>query len=393
MKLLWVKTDFLHPTTRGGQIRTLETLRRLHRNHEVHYVAFEDPAQPEGLARSSEYCTKAYPVPHRISNKTSPAFALQLTAGLFSRFPVAVSRYRSAAMLRQVETLLGQHKFDSVVCDFLFPALNIPRLDACVLFQHNVESMIWKRYVEHAAGLKKLYFALQAKRMLAYEGWVCRSVRKVVAVSEGDAETMRRIYGVARAYATPTGVDLDYFARPDTNRKLADLVFLGSMDWMPNIDGAVWFVREVLPLIHRQRPDCTLAIAGRRPSAEVTRLAESDKRIEVTGTIPDVRPWLFGSLVSIVPLRVGGGTRLKIYEAMAAKAPVVSTAIGAEGLDVADGENIYIADSPQRFAERCLALLDSAAERERLSAAAWNLVASKYSWDVVARSMEQLLFQ
>jgi glycosyltransferase involved in cell wall biosynthesis len=393
MKLLWVKTDFLHPTTRGGQIRTLETLRRLHRNHEVHYVAFDDPAQPEGLARSSEYCTKAYPVAHRVTDKTSPAFAVQLAAGLFARLPVAVSRYRSAAMRRQVEDLLGQQKFDSVVCDFLFPALNIPRLDACVLFQHNVESMIWKRYVDHAAGLKRLYFALQAKRMLAYEGEVCRSVRKVVAVSEADAETMGRLYGIARAYATPTGVDLDYFARPDASGKLADLVFLGSMDWMPNIDGVTWFVREVLPLIHRQRPDCTLAIAGRRPSAEVTRLADSDKRIDVTGTVPDVRPWLFGSLVSIVPLRVGGGTRLKIYEAMAAKAPVVSTAIGAEGLDVSDGENIYIANSPQLFAERCLALLDSAAERERLSAAAWNLVASKYSWDVAARIMEQLLFQ
>jgi glycosyltransferase involved in cell wall biosynthesis len=393
MKLLWVKTDFLHPTTRGGQIRTLETLRRLHRNHEVHYVAFEDPAQPEGLARSSEYCAKAYPVAHRVADKTSPAFALQLIAGLFSRLPVAVSRYRSAAMRRQVETLLGQHKFDSVVCDFLFPALNIPRLDDCVLFQHNVEAMIWKRYVEHAAGAKKLYFALQAKRMLAYEGYVCRSARKVVAVSEADADTMRRIYGTARAYPTPTGVDLDFFARPDGIEKLADLVFLGSMDWMPNIDGALWFVREVLPLIRRQRPDCTLAIAGRRPSAEVARLAESDPRINVTGTIPDVRPWLFGSLVSIVPLRIGGGTRLKIYEAMAAKAPVVSTAIGAEGLDVTDGENIYIADSPELFAERCLALLDSAAERERMSAAAWNLVASKYSWDVAARSMERLLFQ
>jgi glycosyltransferase involved in cell wall biosynthesis len=393
MKLLWVKTDFLHPTTRGGQIRTLETLRRLHRNHEVHYVAFEDPAQPEGLARSSEYCTKAYPVSHRVPAKTSPAFAVQLIAGLFSQVPVAVSRYRSAAMRRQVENLLGQHKFDSVVCDFLFPASNIPRLDACVLFQHNVESMIWERYVEHAAGLKRVYFALQAKRMLAYEGEICRLVRKVIAVSEADADTMRRIYGIARAYPTPTGVDLDYFARPDASGKLADLVFLGSMDWMPNIDGAVWFASEVLPLIHRQRPDCTLAIAGRRPSAEVTRLAESDTRIKVTGTIPDVRPWLFGSLVSIVPLRIGGGTRLKIYEAMAARAPVVSTAIGAEGLDVSDGENIYIADSPQRFAERCLALLDSAAERERLSAAAWNLVASKYSWDVVTRRMEQLLFQ
>jgi polysaccharide biosynthesis protein PslH len=393
MKLLWVKTDFLHPTTRGGQIRTLETLRRLHRNHEVHYVAFEDPAQPEGLTRSSEYCTKAYPVPHQIADKTSAAFALQLTAGLFSRLPVAVNRYRSAAMRRQVEHLLGQYKFDSIVCDFLFPAVNIPQLDACVLFQHNVESMIWKRYVDHATGLKRLYFALQAKRMLAYEGEVCRSVRKVVAVSEADADAMRRIYGIARAYATPTGVDLDFFARPEVSAKLADLVFLGSMDWMPNIDGVAWFVREVLPLIRRRRPDCTLAIAGRRPSAEVTRLAESDKRINVTGTIPDVRPWLFGSLASIVPLRIGGGTRLKIYEAMAARAPVVSTAIGAEGLDVADGENIYIADSPQLFAERCVALLESAAERERLSAAAWNLVASKYSWDVAARSMEQLLFQ
>jgi polysaccharide biosynthesis protein PslH len=393
MKLMWVKTDFLHPTTRGGQIRTLEMLRRLHRNHEVHYVAFEDPAQPEGLARSSEYCAQAYPVSHRVPAKTSPAFALQLTAGLFSRLPVAVSRYRSAAMSRQVENLLGRHKFDSVVCDFLFPAPNIPQLDACVLFQHNVESMIWKRHVEHATGIKKLYFELQAKRMARYEGEVCRSVRKVVAVSDADAETMRAMYGAARVYPVPTGVDLDYFAPPDASPKLADLVFLGSMDWMPNIDGAVWFVHEVLPLIHSRRPDCTLAIAGRRPSAEVTRLAESDKRITVTGTILDVRPWLFGSLVSIVPLRIGGGTRLKIYEAMAAKAPVVSTAIGAEGLDVADGENIYIADSPQRFAERCLALLDSASERERLSAAAWNLVASKYSWDVVTLSMERLLFQ
>ena len=393
MKLLWVKTDFLHPTTRGGQIRTLETLRRLHRNHEVHYVAFEDSAQPEGLARSSEYCTKAYPVAHRVADKSSPAFALQLIAGLFSGRPVAVSRYRSAAMRRQVENLLGEHEFDSVVCDFLFPALNIPRLDACVLFQHNVESMIWKRYVKNAAGAKKLYFALQAKRMLAYEGEVCRSVRKVIAVSEADADAMCRLYGIPGAYATPTGVDLDYFARPAASPKLADLVFLGSMDWMPNIDGIVWFVREVMPLIHRQRPDCTLAIAGRRPSAEVTRLAESDTRIKVTGTVPDVRPWLFGSLVSIVPLRIGGGTRLKIYEAMAAGAPVVSTAIGAEGLDVSDGENIRIADSPQRFAACCLALLESAAERERLAAAAWNLVASKYSWDVVTRSMERLLFQ
>jgi glycosyltransferase involved in cell wall biosynthesis len=345
------------------------------------------------LARSSEYCTYAYPVPHRVADKKSLAFAIQLIEGLFSRLPVAVSRYRSAAMRAQVAQLTGQHKFDCIVCDFLFPAPNIPCLNDCVLFQHNVEATIWKRYVEHARGAKRLYFQLQAKRMLDYEGEVCRSVRRVVAVSEGDAEAMKRAYGVERVSAAPTGVDPDYFARPPAPEQLADLVFLGSMDWMPNIDGIAWFVREALPLIRRERPDCTLAIVGRRPSAEVKRLGEADARIKVTGTVPDVRPWLFGSLVSIVPLRIGGGTRLKIYEAMAARTPVVSTAIGAEGLDVADGETIRLADSPQDLAARCLELLASAAERDRISAAAWNLVNSKYSWDVVARDMERLLFE
>lgn len=330
MRLLWVKTDFLHPTTRGGQIRTLETLRRLHQWHEVHYVAFDDPAQPEGLARSFEYCAKAYPVTHRVPDKTSAAFALQIVEGLFSPIPVAVSRYRSDAMRRKVEELLRQ-PFDSVVCDFLFPSPNFARLERCVLFQHNVEATIWKRYVEHNSGLKKRYFQLQARRMAEYEGQVCRAVRRVVAVSEADAELMRREYGVERVYAAPTGVDLDYFARPDGGENLADLLFLGSMDWMPNIDGVTWFAREVLPLIRAKRPDCTLAIAGRRPAAEVSRLAEGDSRIRVTGTVPDVRPWLFGSLVSIVPLRIGGGTRLKIYEAMAAGTPVVSTTVKPKG--------------------------------------------------------------
>lgn len=392
MKLLWVKTDFLHPTTRGGQIRSLETLRWLHRWHEVHYVAFDDPATPEGLARSGEYCSQAYPVPFEVVKKSSPLFALQLAGGLVSHLPVSVSRYKSASMLRVVDRVTRSTKFDAIVCDFLFPAPNIPRLSDCVLFQHNVEATIWRRYVENNSGLKKIYFQLQAKRMADYEGEVCRAVRKVIAVSEADAQAMRRDYGVQRVDAAPTGVNLDFFVRPETTEKLADLVFLGSMDWMPNIDGAVWFAREVLPLIRAKRPDCTFAIVGRRPAAELQRLAESDPLIKVTGTVPDVRPWLFGALASIVPLRVGGGTRLKIYEAMAARAPVVSTTIGAEGLDVTHRENIFIADAASDFADRCLALLESAVERERLANAAWNLVHSKYSWEIVARGMESMIF-
>jgi glycosyltransferase involved in cell wall biosynthesis len=392
MKLLWVKADFLHPTTKGGQIRTLETLKRLHRRHEVHYIALDHAGQPEGLARSVEYSSRAYPIPHFVPEKTSIAFAGQLAEGLFSKLPVAVSRYRSPAMRRKIEELTRSEKFDAVVCDFLFPAQNIPDLASCVLFQHNVEATIWKRHVEHASNLpKRLYFELQAKRMVAHEGEVCRDVKNVIAVSEQDAEAMRADYGVRRVDAVPTGVDLEFFARPAKPADEADLVFLGSMDWMPNIDGMEWFAAEVLPLIRKRRPDTTLAIVGRKPAAAIEELARRDPRIRVTGTVPDVRPYLWGSAVSIVPLRIGGGTRLKIYEAMAARIPVVSTSIGAEGLDVANGENIFIADQPENFAERCLALLDDRSLGCRMASSAWNMIAERYSWEVVSQKFEELL--
>jgi polysaccharide biosynthesis protein PslH len=392
MRILWVKSDFLHPTDRGAQIRTLEMLKRLHLRNEIHFIGIENPDQPEGLARSSEYCSYAYPIRHRVPDKTSLAFAGQLMAGVVSSLPVAVTRYKSAAMRRAIAELAHKHHFDAVVCDFLFPAPNMPDLSVCTLFQHNVEAMIWKRRVEHASGLpQKLYLQMQARRMLAYEGLVCRSVKNVIAVSTIDASTMQSLYAISRVDAVPTGVDIDYFAPPPESPQTADLTFVGSMDWNPNIDGIDWFIREVLPLIRKERSGVTLAIVGRKPPEHLITLAQNDPHITVTGTVPDVRPYLWSSLVSIVPLRIGGGTRLKIYEAMAAKAPVVSTTIGAEGLDIQDGDNILLADSPHEFSSRCLALLTNASERSRLVAKAWNLVNSKYSWEVVTRSFERLL--
>src|SRR6185437_13822916 len=135
-------------------------------------------------------------------------------------------------------------------------------------------------------------------------------------------------------------------------------VFVGSMDWMPNSEGILWFVREVLPVIRRRLPECSLTVVGRKPSEEILQLANDDPHITVTGTVPDVRPYLWQSSVSIVPLRIGGGTRLKIYEAMAARSPVVSTTIGAEGLTVSDGEDIRLADTSESFARICVELLE-----------------------------------
>jgi len=391
MKLLWVKADFLHPTDRGAQIRTLETLKRLHARHEIHYVALNN-GNPEGVARSSEYCTRAYPIEHHVPEKNTLAFAGQLLKGLVDSLPVAVRRYQSDRMKQQIENLQRQEKFDCVVCDFLFPAPNIPELSGCVLFQHNVEASIWKRHVANAGDVaRRSYFVHQARRMLAYEGQVCRTVKSIIAVSDVDAATMRKDYGAKRVNAVPTGVDLEYFHPASAAPPIADLVFVGSMDWMANIDGARWFVNDVLPLIRKRKPDCSLAIAGRRPTPEILDLAARDSRIQVTGTVPDVRPYLWGSTVSIVPLRIGGGTRLKIYEAMAARIPVVSTSIGAEGLPVEAGTHIAIADTPESFAENCLQLMDDPAARPRMTDAAWDLISSNFSWEAVTREFERLL--
>jgi polysaccharide biosynthesis protein PslH len=394
MRILWAKADFLHPTTKGGQIRTLQTLRHLHRRHEVHYVGLEDTEQPEGVERSNEYCSYVYPVPHRAADKRSPAFLAQLLQGLYSELPVAVLRYRSANMRAVIERLTGKHRFDAIVCDFLAPAPNMPNLSRCVLFQHNVETMIWRRHAEHAPDpLRGAYFRLQANRMFEYERRVCRAVRSVIAVSEEDARLMRQMFGLEKVPAVPTGVDVEFFTPPGENETAhkADLVFLGSMDWLPNIDGVLWFTAEVLPLIRQRRPECRVAIVGRKPSPEIQALAEADPMLVVTGTVPDVRPYLWGSTVSVVPLRIGGGTRLKIYEAMAARVPVVSTTIGAEGLEIHPGRDIRIADDATAFAQACLELLEDAGRRQQQEEAAWQLVASRFSWGEVTRQFEEVL--
>jgi glycosyltransferase involved in cell wall biosynthesis len=295
-------------------------------------------------------------------------------------------------MKRQVELLLRQHKFDSLVCDFLFPAPNIPDLRQAVLFQHNVESIIWRRHVDQARNYAmRAYFQLQAQRMEVFERAVSRLAGHVVAVSQTDQETMRSLFGIERVSAVQTGVNLQYFAAPPVVESNLDLVFVGSMDWLPNIDAIRFFTEDILPLIRKQRPQCRIVIAGRKPDPEVQEIARRDANIVLTGTVPDIRPYLWGSRVSIVPLRIGGGTRLKIFEAMAAKLPVVSTTVGAEGLPVENGKHIAIADSPELFAERCLDLLANADRRQEMAAQAWQLVCRQFSWDAVTREFEAIL--
>ena len=393
MKTLWVNSNFMHPTTKGGQIRTLEMLRHLHRWHEIHYVAIANPAQPEGPARAHEYSHKSYPFTYRVPSKTSPAFYAELLRGLFSPTPVAVERFNPPGMRAFLEDLIRKERFECAVVDHLAPTSYFPDLPHAIFFQHNVETVIWRRHVEHAPNpLRRAYFKLQADRMYRYERSVSQASGHIVAVSQTDAAEMRRLFDVTRVTEIPTGVDIDYF-RPPTPppAATADLVFVGSMDWLPNVDGMLYFAREILPLIRQHRPAATLTIVGRTPPPKITQLAAEDPAIQVTGTVADIRPYLWSSAVSIVPLRIGGGTRLKIYEAMAAQIPVVSTTIGAEGLSVNPPQDIRLADSPQLFASQCLELLASREIRDRISRSAFEMVNTHFSWEHVARCFESIM--
>jgi glycosyltransferase involved in cell wall biosynthesis len=392
MKILWLKADFLHPTLRGGQIRTLEMLKRLHRRHEVHYVGFDDGASAEAVPRSSEYATRTYPIPHRAPPRSSPAFWMQLAGNLFSELPLSLARYRDRAYKEMVQEVRRRESPDVLVCDFLTPAVNLDDLAPWVLFQHNVETMIWRRHAEHAGDpLRRLYFHRQAERMYHVEARVCRSVRRVIAVSESDARTHQTLFGLSDVPSVPTGVDVESLTPSGARPRETDLVFVGSMDWMPNLDGVDYFLDEILPLIRRRRPECSVTIVGRRPPASLHRRAAADSQLRITGTVDDVRPYLWSGGVSIVPLRVGGGTRLKIYESMAARTPVVSTSIGAEGLGIHPPEDIRLADTPAEFAEACLELLADNGARARMSQAAWELVSSNYSWERVSLDFERIL--
>jgi glycosyltransferase involved in cell wall biosynthesis len=392
VKILWVKSDYLHPTTRGGQIRSLEMLRCLHQRHEIHYVCLDDGSNSEGPERAHEYCTRSYPIHHVVPPRRSARFAGQLLRGIFSDLPVSVERYVSRGMRAKIAELLATHSFDSIVCDFLFPAPNIPYLGDAVLFQHNVEALIWERHVAQAHGpISRAYLQSQARRMAGYESAVCREAAHVVAVSEPDREAMQSRYGIKNISCISTGVDLAYFAAPAVHETRADLIFVASMDWLPNVDAARFFLEQIRPKIQAALPHCRIAFVGRRPEPWFEQMAKNDPYLIVTGTVPDVRPWLWGATVSIVPLRIGGGTRLKIFEAMAAGIPVVSTTIGAEGLPVEDGRHLLVADDAASFADACVLLLRDSARREQLAREALALVTSRFSWEAVAREFETIL--
>lgn len=392
MKILWICPFFLHPTDRGAQIRTLGTLKQLHKRHEIHFAALNNPLNLEGPERSSEYSSRHIAVEHSAPSRKSLGMIPQLVGSIVNPVPLAVSRYYSVQLKREIDALIAAEHYDSIVCDFLAAAPNVPNLASCVLFQHNVETTIWQRHVEQTESIvKKYFFQLQAAKMEAYERKICRTAKHVIAVSDIDASRMRQMFQIDSVTSVPTGVDVEYFAPRGAATPMSDIVFCGSMDWLPNVDAVVYFLAEVLPLIRAKLPGATFTIAGRSPDDRVLKAVQGLTGVCVTGKVDDMRPYLWGSKISIVPIRIGGGTRLKIYECMAAGVPVVSTTVGAEGLRYRDGEDLILADDPSSFAAACIRLLTEDAVRHTIARNALERAQRECSWEAVTHEFEAIL--
>ena len=403
MRILWLKSDLLLPLDKGGRLRSWHLRRHLAKQHDITYLAFCEPQQaPADAAGMREVCSELIAIPRKESTKGSWRFYAEVARHLLSPLPYAVGKYRSRAFECKLRELLETRTFDLIVCDFLFPAVNLPKTLPCpaVIFTHNVESEIWRRHAETQTGaLGRLLYGMQYRRMLRYEHRTLARFDGVLAVSEADRETMRRLYPDAirgPVHVVPTGVDTEYYTpaarvnpAPGENRSM---VFTGSMDWLPNEDAMLFFCREILPLIRREEPKATLSVVGRTPTAAVTALAKQPGVI-VTGRVDDVRPYVRDAAVYLVPLRIGGGTRLKIFEAMAMAKAIVSTKVGAEGLPVTDGEHVWLADEPQAFARAVVSLMRDEDRRRQLEEAARKLVLERYDWSAVAGWLEHALVE
>ncbi len=398
MKLLWLNSGLLLPLDKGGKLRTWHLMRHLARRHDITFVSFSEPHErPEDRAGMRDVASRLVTVPRSDPAKGTAAFYMDAGRHILDSVPYAVAKYRSQEYTAAVQRLLREAAFDAIVCDFLPPVLNLPEQLPCpaILFTHNVEAEIWRRHADNAANpVSRFLLGQQWQRMLRFERDALARFDLVLAVSDADRHTFARLYPGALkrpAHVVQTGVDTAFFAPlPAETARRAHLVFTGSMDWLPNEDGMLYFVRDILPRIRQVEPETTLSIIGRAPTPAVKRLAEQPG-IDVTGRVDDVRPHIANGSVYVVPLRIGGGTRLKIFEAMAMGKAVVSTTVGAEGLPVTHGQDVLIADEPARFAQAVVHMIRDADDRRRIEHAARQLVVEKYDWGAVAVDFEAAL--
>jgi sugar transferase (PEP-CTERM/EpsH1 system associated) len=392
MKIIVLDEEFPWPLNTGKRIRSFNLLQRLATNHELRYLAY-------GSDKSGSYAAlqdarmNPIPVSAEIAPKSGIGFYLRLAMNLFSSNPYIVTSHYSSLYQKTLNKLVNETAPDMIICEWTPYAEFVRNRYDCrkVLVAHNIESTIWQRYFENESHpAKKWYIGKQWRKILAFETRALGWIDGFTAVSREEQSELRRLAGELKSQVIDNGVDLDFFSSDDSLPSGKELVFTGSMDWRPNQDACIHFVEDIFPLLKRLDPDISATFVGRNPPDHVIRLGDV-KGITITGTVDDVRPYIERAAAYIVPLRIGGGSRLKILEALAMKKAVVSTSVGAEGLEVKNGQNIVLADTAADFAETTMELLDDREKAATLGSTGRKLVEQRYGWDSLADRLDRFI--
>lgn len=393
MNVVLLDGDVSYPPTSGKRLRTVNLLLPLAKRHRIVYLGRligDRGDHPEATEYFRDHGIEPIFVHHPLPKKTGPMFYARLLANLFDKRPYSVASHLSPALKAAAVRLARERSIDLWQLEWpmflpLVPATAAPR----VVVAHNVESIIWRRYVETATHpLKRAFLKNQCRKFEAFEGWALREAERVIAVSDEDAERIRRDFGQPRVDVVDNGVDPEWYAEVAGPYDAKTILFLGALDWRPNQDAIELLLTRIFPEVRRHVVDATLMIVGRNPSASLRKRAEAMAGVELHADVPDVRPYLGRAGVMAVPLRIGGGSRLKILEALASDRPVVSSRVGAEGLKIVPGEHFVEADDDVMAS----ALIEAMRHPEPIRAMARRgrqLVRERYDWKVLADKLEQ----
>jgi glycosyltransferase involved in cell wall biosynthesis len=390
MNILWLSNGRLLPVDSGGRIRTTNTLRALRNRHEMTVFSLYRSRRPDEEYSSAFREEFRYDGAIWLGNGVRSALAYRFPNAVTTALALDTRGNRSVR--KRIADSLESKSFDVAVCDFLFAAPYFPTPAAVpsVLHQHNVESALMASIAAtRSPGPARLVDRWSVRRWSRFEAAQVRRFDHTIAVSEDDAAALRAMAPGAHVTAIGTGVDLEeYYPAPLPGAGPPLVMFTGTMSYAPNIDAVRWFVREMWPAILDQIPEARFRIVGRNPAPAVQALASAS--VEVTGRVESTGDELRRAWVVVVPLRAGSGTRLKIFEAMAIGRPVVSTALGAAGLDVHPDTDIVFAEDPPSFVREVVDLLRNRSRAQAIATAA-SSVGVRHSWDAVGRQIEAVL--
>lgn len=396
MNLLWISQNIPYPPKTGVLQRNYNLLREASQLADITLLAvFKRDILPgeydleEAKRELGKLCRRIEIVHLPIESSRAALYGMALSS-LFTHDPLSVNWVKSPGMRQQLRQLMNEVKFDLVHFDTISLAAYREEVGETpkILNHHNIESHLLKRRTLFEKNpLKRLYYALEGNKLERYERAACAQFDTNFTVSELDKQRLLELVPGARADVIANGVDIDYFNPKSSAVVAGNLLMASGMNWFPNRDAVLYMANEIWPLLVNQMPELTWTVVGASPPQEVLDLAARDSRVTVTGFVDDVRPYLSQAEIYLCPMRDGGGTRVKILDALAMGKAIVSTTMACEGIDVTPGKNVLFADSPREFVDQIQRLRSDSMLRENLGREARKFAIDHYSWPVIGRNL------